>query len=746
MRQGYTCKLVLLLAVVAMTVAGTGCGRKTPAQQRPKTNPAAVEVEPTATLETSSPSGGKLAVYMAPAKAQVAAYEVNANLSNIQNMKVFAKLLNAQQKAMIAKNCFVVTPTKFIQLFQVYEDNNYARPRQIPSFITVDSMLHTYHIFYDFSLRKLESGRLYDRLQSLTSAMLKQSEMDYGDAKTPMVKEAARGNVAYFAVAAALLGKPATPSYVASEVKSDLARIEGHKERAKSDVLSIGVQSPEFVPVGIDFTQFVPRGHYTRSALLKKYFKAMMWYGLASMALPRAEDDSPVPTLRAALLARSLSSVKVGKDSAMSFWEGIYEPTAFYVGVSDDLTPDEYKKVSDRVYGKSPKLSAFEDAGKLKTFVREVDKLRGPGIENFVADYAPKFRIAGGKQMRFMGQRFVVDSRVFQELTLPKVDKRGFPKGLDLFSAVGSKRAAGIMEDTYHETASFPDYPKQMAKMRKELSAVPLNTWQSNLYYGWLWSMWPIAREFGKGYPSFMTNRAWTDKSLNTGLGWWTELRHDTILYAKQSVAECGGDGEEPPLPKGYVEPNVELWSRLLWLTDRTERGLKKRGLLTDELAGRFDWMSGMLQFLKSASIKELVNKQLTTEEYEKIRYFGADLENQMIQMYGGDIISETDKNMAVVADVHTSGDTCLEEGVGRPSAIYVAVPIGGKLYLTRGAVFSYPEFIQPSANRLTDEQWQKMLEAGKAPGPPEWTRSFMLPSKKAPGDPEMGVPNPGGC
>ncbi len=54
------------------------------------------------------------------------------------------------------------------------------------------------------------------------------------------------------------------------------------------------------------------------------------------------------------------------------------------------------------------------------------------------------------------------------------------------------------------------------------------------------------------------------------------------------------------------------------------------------------------------------------------------------------EITSETDKNMAVIADVHTVfPSSYLEEGVGPASEIFVVVPIGGKLYLTRGAIFS---------------------------------------------------------
>ena len=47
-----------------------------------------------------------------------------------------------------------------------------------------------------------------------------------------------------------------------------------------------------------------------------------------------------------------------------------------------------------------------------------------------------------------------------------------------------------------------------------------------------------------------MQSDAWLDKQLNTSLGSWTELKHDTILYAKQAYAEMGAGGHFPPLPK----------------------------------------------------------------------------------------------------------------------------------------------------------------------------------------------------
>jgi hypothetical protein len=48
---------------------------------------------------------------------------------------------------------------------------------------------------------------------------------------------------------------------------------------------------------------------------------------------------------------------------------------------------------------------------------------------------------------------------------------------------------------------------------------------------------------------------------------------------------------------------------------------------------------------------------------------------------------------------------------------------------IARGGVFSYYEFVWPGADRLTDEAWRSMLDAGTAPAVPAWTASFRAPT-----------------
>jgi len=242
------------------------------------------------------------------------------------------------------------------------------------------------------------------------------------------------------------------------------------------------------------------------------------------------------------------------------------------------------------------------------------------------------------------------------------------------------------------------------------------------MYYGWLWTLKPLLCNFGEGYPSFMNKPAWKYKSLNTALASWAELRHDTILYGKQSGAECGGDWP-PPVIKSYVEPNIEVYERLLWLTRYSKENLLQKGILPDRMHEKLTQFEDLLAFLINCSVKELRNEELTVDEYNTLLIYGGTLEWLTLSMAEGPILSETDRNMAVIADVHTVPGSYLEVGVGPASEIYVVVPIGGKLYLTRGAVFSYYEFV--SDRRLTDEQWQQLFKEGKEPSQPVWSNEY---------------------
>jgi hypothetical protein len=448
-------------------------------------------------------------------------------------------------------------------------------------------------------------------------------------------------------------------------------------------------------------------------------------------------------TRGALLIVRTLHNTRAGDEPALDVWDRIYEPTAFFVGAADDLTVYDYAAIANEVYGGLPDAHELADEAKLDAFVETAKALRPPAIiGGFVTDQQDAVEMTMG--FRFMGQRFIPDSYMFQQLVYDKVKGyrgsdqpftmspsqagpiRGFPRGLDVPAVLGSARALEIL--SVEGDTDYDGYDEQLAKLQDEFAALPEEQWTSNLYWNWLHTLRPLLDEKGEGYPYFMQSPAWQDKDLHTWLGSWTELRHDTILYAKQSYTVFAVSAPLEPQPaRGYVEPQPEVYARLAALTAQMQAGLGDRGLLNAEMNDKLARMEQLLLALKTISEGELQGESLTEEEYALIRAIGDTLENltTFSEEVEGEITSEADERMALVADVHTDSNTrqVLEEGVGDAFPIYVVVMVEGEQVVALGGVFSYYEFKQPMSDRLTDEAWQAM---SPKPDLPAWTGSFI--------------------
>lgn len=669
---------------------------------------------------------------------QVPAYAVDKDLKNVTNADKFQ--LSDGAKNLLVQNAFAVVPSNWQEFYSLYESSRYS---YIPSFITTDSVLHSYHLMFDDMLKKLEENKLSGELKSLNAAMLADSLKQYESLKGTEWENAARRNVGFFTVGSKLLDSNVqTPDIVKTEVDQEMALIDAHEQIEISPVMNIGLSRDDLAKLMLDsikedYSQYVPRGHYTKSDALKAYFKSMMWYGRLTFRF-KSEDEA-----RSALL---ISSALGSNGGSQESWDKIYEPINFFVGKSDDVTYYQMRDVIKKIYGDdiSPE-NLTKDKAKLAAFIEEANKLEAPQINSmpiFNAKIQPD-REKEIKGFRFMGQRFTIDASIFQRLIVREVGKktdqcsaapfafgRMLPKGLDITSAMGSQEAYSILQ-SQGET-DYACYKENMGKMKTYISGLDQSIWTQNLYWGWLYSLKPLTEEKKAGYPSFMANSAWQRKSLSTYLGSWTELKRDTILYAKQAYAEMGGGSdEEEPDYRGYVEPEPYVYARLASLAKMTQTGLDKRGLIDDDRKESLNNFYDMAVMLKTISEKELNGVALTDEENDFIKSYGGDLEHIWYDVFSTDGKPELDENTnaPVVADVATDPGEgkVLEEGTGYISEIFAVVPIDGKLRIAKGGVYSYYEFTQPMSDRLTDEAWKTMLkDASKAPALPEWTNSFV--------------------
>jgi len=677
---------------------------------------------------------------------KVPAYSVSQNLSNVTNASDFT--FSDAAKNLLVKNAFVVKPSYNNEFFPLYESNRYS---YTPSFITTDSMVHNYHLMFDFLLKQLEEQKLAAELKQLNANMLSESLNQYNSLKGTEWENAAKRNVGFFAVGSKLLNSSVNISpIVANEVNQELALIEAHQGIEKSPVMNIGggqdtiidtPQGPQSLEaLKEDYSQYIPRGHYDKTEELKAYFKSMMWYGRLTFRM-KSDDE-----VKSALLI----TLALNKENNQNSWNKIYEPVNFFVGKSDDITYYQFKDLAEKVYGANATFqSVSSDKNKLAAFINETKTLEPPQINSmpiFNAAIQPD-REKEIKGFRFMGQRFTIDAAIFQRLVTREVGPKGescanapfrdgrmLPKGLDIPSAMGSAEALNILKaqgETQHAC-----YPENMSKMQTYLSGLPTENWTQNLYWGWLYQLRPLLDEKGNGYPSFMQNVAWSRKDLNTFLGSWSELKHDTILYAKQVYAELGAGGPEEKDDRGYVEPNPYVYARLASLLKMTNEGLEMRGLLTASMKDNLSKMEQLAISLKTISEKELHNEKLIDDEYELIRSFGGQLEHFWLEVNKDEpafkqTTSQRDylneNPAAIVADVATDPNgQVLEEGTGKISEIYVVVPIDGKLRIAKGGVYSYYEFAWPMSDRLTDKKWRELLNSGQAPALPSWTDAFV--------------------
>ncbi|MDE5589941.1 MAG: DUF3160 domain-containing protein [Acetatifactor sp.] len=651
----------------------------------------------------------------------VAPYTIEPDLSNVANLERFYHLtVDEKQAAQLAQNGFIVSEDYTNEFFQLYEYNRYEL---IPSFVTVDSLMHTYHLYFSYLLRNIERSYLSDSLTRLSSRMLEASSIQYEQLKGSEWEDAARRNVAFFTIGASLLDdSTAVNDYVADTVQHELDCI------SRAD----GILESSITGGFEDYTQYIPRGYYEGDEQLEKYFKAMMWYGRMHFL---QEDESLDRS--ALLMTMALSS----DSEAYRTWEAVYAVTSFFAGASDDFGIGEYAAAISEAYGDDATVADLPgNSSAFDAFHSMTARLSPPAINSIPIEDGDSNVIPG---FRFMGQRFTIDAAIMQKLIYSSVrensdgDRRMLPDVLDVAAALGSDTALDILEE--NGAADYQNYSENMELLRESLSRENTDLWSASLYAGWLNTLRPLLEVKGEGYPIFMQNKEWAKKDLECFSGSFAELKHDTVLYTKQVIAEMGGDWEGDD--RGYVEPEPLVYARFSNLADLTAQGLKRYDVITPEEEEDLSRLSQIAQQLLTISCKELQDETLTDEEYDFIRAYGGNIEHFWYEASKESADSEwfesSECPAPIVADIATdpgSGQV-LEVATGRPAEILVVVNVDGVIKIAKGSVYSFYQFTWPSEDRLTDTKWRQMTgsqydEDGNYThvnpiDKPEWTESY---------------------
>ena len=614
----------------------------------------------------------------------------------------------AELDAHLLDHNFALQPSDNYQLFHIYEENDYC---MMPSFITSDLFLQTFHMYFSYVLKYLETFQFIPALKTLCTSLYHQAMNEY----TTLLSASGyqRDNTAraatFFAIALRLLDdtKVAVPNGFADIYNAELANIDALQD-------DFSVLYPSDAQFG--YSLFKPRGHYTRNEQAQRYFRAMMWLQTVFFCADAVTADSPC-LFMASLLGRA-------GDKAMEAYHKVTVPLDFLMGEADNLSVEEIWgcRNADDVQAAIDKL--FEQRNRIT-----------PPIANDCV-----------KKVNFMPQRYTPDGEILGRLVdVAPNAKRAYPKGLDIFSAFGVRAADNILDTLYHESAQWEDYATEMNKLKRTFSRYT----DENMYGAWMRLLVRL-QGVGKEAPGFTLTPAWACKNLNTALASWTELKHDAILYAEQPmVAECGDGSDFPePIKVNYVEPNIPFWQGLVALIDQLGTVLKSVGITDTDLFDKAERLREMVKLCLEVAEDEHVGRETPVEKHQTLSYMGSSIEwftlsilDPEQRVFRWDDIKGAERSIALVADVFTRNvDSCPKDGIlheatGNANTIYVLVRINGETYLTRGATFSYYEFVRPLGTRLTDEEWQEMLERGETPAAPEWMAPWLLTQPAKVGD-----------
>lgn len=706
--------------------------------------------------------------------------------------------LNEAEKTVLQKNGFVASgrlgAKSFVELYYgVFH-------RDLPVLITTDSILHAWHRTYDAILEDLELGYLKislgDFLNSLSGQIPALSHI-YGPG--PMRQSILDADY-YVAVARSLLagGLVSSKMWQDARVTETLAKIAEGKS-VRFNLFGRLDRDPDYI---FDFSQFKPRGHYAKSALLARYFQTMMWCGRVDFRVAGNPNYASARELGTALIL--LQACQNARQ--MAAWQEFDQVLQVMVGPVDSMNLPQLQALFQASNLKSfDNLKSYADLEAMQASITSGDL----GFQQITSDYY--FSPLSTKQLKLprsftiFGQRFTQDSWamgkvVYDQIRWPSSEgmekvQRRIPSGLDVAFAVmaNDQTVPDLVARMQNpQGRAFRDglpYQRNLAAVRQTLDSQGDSAWTNNLYNGWLNALRQLSPPTtDPAFPQCMRTRAWAMKTLNTQLASWTELRHDTVLYVKQSYTP----GTSCSYPVAYVEPVPAFWRQMGALASQAkdllagldlfsntnllgeapyEDGYGQGVVFTMNISQRRSGMVTCLERFAStiATLEQLSEKELRQESFntnevaflkdiveKTIGYFGNESFNGWYpRLYyrdneGFDIPSrdlavrlglmlmpyDSAKWDAIVTDVHTdspdeiAGDPgmVLHEGTGGVSCLVAAIDSGPDRCLYLGPAFTHYEFEKPIDKRLTDEEWKDQLTNGQVPETPPWTHDFYLP------------------
>jgi hypothetical protein len=498
--------------------------------------------------------------------------------NSYQNGRVYDFRLNPAEFAVFQTNGFVVSQRLERRSFADVYYNLYTD--DLPVFVTADSMLQAWHRSFVTMVAEIEETCFQQTLSNLVVSMSAQIPgLSAQAAGSPMTNGVLDADY-FLAVARSLVsGVTSYGSFnQTTRVNNTLTAINNLQP------VSFNLYGESRI---LDFSQFTVRGHYANSTTLQRYFRAMMWCGLADFRYAGLANGATQGTNTLRELSGAVAlELALRNSGSFTNWFQFNHALEMLVGTPDSLTFAELNGLLVVAGINSP--ANLPNQAALTNLQNQL--MSGQlGLQQISSGYyRSPFSAVQVKLPRsfcFMGQRFVMDSWAFSKTTFDSIiwdedgipdvwDKvlRRVPSALDVaFSVLGNSQIVPEIAARIARTNLTPadgrvywrdglKYQHNLAAVRNVIDSHDPSAWTNTVYNHWLACLRLLSEPTtGSQYPEVMRTHAWAMKTLNTQLASWTHLRYTTALYVRESYT---------PLfacmyPKGYVEPRPAFWSRL---------------------------------------------------------------------------------------------------------------------------------------------------------------------------------------
>ncbi len=659
-----------------------------------------------------------------------------SNISYLDSIELKLQLTDYEKKLLNQNGFFVterVSNDDVIQMLQrIYH-------LDLPLFISTDIILKAFHQSYDRILKGVEISFLIPKLEQLLSGLQDNfSILNQKYSSDSQLIKMLKDVDLYISVARKLLTSNAQPFY--SDNLSNIDHILNNIESLRL------IEEPLFSETArkVDYSQFKPRGHYTDENFpqLALYFKTMIWLGRTELYLikPVSGDISPSgQDIQRQVIDSYLIFEAIKTSTVKPIFDEMEKVIASFVGEQDNVTLDQFNSISEAV-----NISSAKDFLSMETVKRFQDTLStkpfsGQKILSQVLSSDPisVSQIKPASAFLLFGQRFVIDSYITGNVVFDRTkSRRMLPSTLDILFALGNSAAAQLLTS---EIDKF-QYATNLAALRYLIDSYDSNFWNSAIYNLWLNSIRSInPPEQRETLPPFMQTGAWWQQKINTQLASWTELRHDNLLYAKQSYSGfpiCS-------FPFSYVEPIPAFYKSMKELANQTIEKFNNLSISLDQQKIYFNGFALVMDTLETIAQKELDKVQLTDKENKFLRgilYETPGCVPVINGWYSNKLIYQnwaSSRVDHVVADFHTSPADEFGNMVGwikhagtgllNLCAVVANLPGSGDVAFA-GPVSSYYEYTTTNFLRLTDEEWRQSYRNISLR--PDWVNIYLADSK----------------